>query len=433
MESRDKEALPASSETLKGTTSAIPDAINSDPAELGWMVGSPPPADRMVHLYDGSYLQFPAIRWSFSNFRQLMPTVNVSRGLGAPIPLERELYADIDAIRFTPLGAKQPMTWAESLLANYTDGIVVLHKGRIVYERYFGVLKEEGQHIAMSVTKSFVGLLGAMIVAEGEIDAEACVSEYVPELAGSGFGDATVRQVLDMTAVIKFSEDYADPEAEIWAHVLAGDPLPKPKDYTGPRSYFEFLQTVQKQGNHGEAFGYKTANTDALGWVIARITGRSVAQLLSERIWRRLGAEQDAYFIVDSIGTPFAGGGLTTGLRDLARFGEMLRNGGSYNGQQIVPASVVEDIQRGGDRAAFVKAGYSLMEGWSYRNMWWVTHNEHDAFSARGVHGQRLYIDPKAEMVIARFASHPVANNAANDPTTTPAFHALAKHLLVQY
>jgi CubicO group peptidase (beta-lactamase class C family) len=133
---------------------------------------------------------------------------------------------------------------------------------------------------------------------------------------------------------------------------------------------------------------------------------------------------------VDSIGTPFAGGGLNTSLRDLARFGEMVRNEGRYNGIQILPAEVVADIRHGGDRAKFAKAGYSLLKGWSYRNMWWVTHNDHGAFMARGVHGQALYIDPKAEMVIARFASHPIAANAANDPTSLPAYEAVAKHLL---
>ena len=169
-----------------------------------------------------------------------------------------------------------------------------------------------------------------------------------------------------------------------------------------------------------------------LGWVIARVTGRSVSQLLSERIWRHLGAEQDAYFTVDSIGTPFAGGGLNTGLRDLARFGEMLRNNGRFNGQQILPRAVVDDIRGGGDKAAFAKAGYALLPGWSYRNMWWVTHNPHGAFMARGVHGQRIYVDPKAEMVIVRYASHPVASNSANDPVTIPAFEALGRLLVSQ-
>ena len=425
-----KKSPGATFPTAAENSPAVPDAVASDPARLGWMAGSPPPADRTLRFDDGSYFRFPAMRWSVSNFRQLMPTVNVSRGLEAPTPFQRALRSDIDTIRFVPLGATQPMTWSESLAANYTDGIVVLHRGRLVYERYFGVLKEDGQHGAMSVTKSLVGTLGAMLVAEGTIDARAPASEYVPELAGSGFGDATVRQVLDMTTAIKFSEDYADPGAEVWAHARAGNPLPKPKDYSGPRSYFEFLQSVKKQGNHGEAFGYRTANTDALGWLIARVADCSVAQLLSDRIWRRIGAEQDAYFSVDSIGTPFAGGGLNTGLRDLARFGEVMRNGGRFNGQQIVPQAAVDDIRRGGDRAAFAKAGYGLLEGWSYRNMWWITHNDHGAFVARGVHGQALYIDPKAEMVIARFASHPVAGNAANDPTSLPAYHALARHLL---
>jgi CubicO group peptidase (beta-lactamase class C family) len=410
--------------------SKAPDSEASDPAKLGWMVGSPPPANRMLRFDDGSYFRFPAMRWSVSNLRQFMPTVNVSRGLGTPAPLPRSLRNDIDTIRFTPLGGTYSMTWAESLAANYTDGIVVLYQGRVVYEQYFGVLKEDGQHAAMSVTKSFIGTLGAMLVAESTLDANKRVAEYVPELVNSAFGDATLRQVLDMTTALQFSEDYSDPNAEVWAHAYAGNPLPKPKNYTGPRSYFEFLQTVKKQGEHGEAFGYKTANTDALGWIIARVTGRSVAELLSERIWRHLGAEQDAYFSVDSIGTPFAGGGLNTGLRDLARFGEMMRNGGRFNGQQIVPKAVVDDIRSGGDPAIFAKAGYRLLPGWSYRNMWWATNNEHGAFTARGVHGQTLYIDPKAGMVIARYASHPTASNAENDHTSLPAYHALAKHLM---
>lgn len=408
----------------------FPDAAASDPARLDWMVGAPPPADRTLRFDDGSYFQFPALRWSVSHFRQLMPTINVSRGLSAPHALPRALRNDIDDVRFMPINGKQTMSWKESLAANYTDGIVVLHQGRIVYERYFGVLQADGQHGAMSVTKSVVGTLGAMLVAEGRIDANKKVADYVPELAQSAFGNATIRQVLDMTTGLKYSEDYADPNAEVWAHAQAGSPLPKPKDYSGPRSYYEFLQTVQPQGRHGEAFGYKTVNTDVLGWVIARVTGRNVAELLSERIWRRLGAEQDAYFTVDSIGTPFAGGGLNTGLRDLARFGEMLRNNGRFNGQQIVPKAVVDDIRRGGDKEAFAKANYSLLPDWSYRNMWWVTHNEDGAYTARGVHGQTIYIDPKAEMVIVRYASNPVAGNAANDPTSLPAYHALAQHLL---
>ncbi|MCU1750199.1 serine hydrolase domain-containing protein [Pseudomonas sp. 6D_7.1_Bac1] len=422
-------AILAASTTF---ASEFPDAAASDPATLGWMVGTPPPADRIVRFEDGSYFKFPALRWSVSNFRQLMPTLNVSRGLGSPTALPEALDEHINALTFKTLDSKQSLTWEQSLAATYTDGIIVLHRGNVVYERYFGVLKPQGQHAAMSVTKSVIGTLGATLVAEGRIDPDKHVADYVPELAKSAFGEATVRQVLDMTTGLKYSEDYANPNAEVWAHANAGSPLPKPKDYQGPRSYYEFLQTVQLQGQHGVAFAYKTINTDVLGWVIARATGQNVAQFLSERIWGRLGAEQDAYFTVDSIGTPFAGGGLNTGLRDMARFGEMLRNDGQFNGQQILPKAVVDDIRHGGDKAAFAKAGYGLLQGWSYRNMWWVSHNPDGAFMARGVHGQSIYIDPKAEMVIVRFASHPVAGNAANDPVTLPAFDALAQYLIKQ-
>nr|WP_313474266.1 serine hydrolase [Stutzerimonas kunmingensis] len=410
----------------------FPDAQTSDPATMGWMVGSPPPADRILRFEDGSYFRFPQMRWSVVNFRQLMPTVNVSRGLGESSLLEHQPSNEIDALTFVPLGGGEPMTWQQSLQANYTDGIIILHRGKLVYERYFGVLKPEGQHAAMSITKTFTGTLAALLVAEEKLDPERLVADYVPELAASGFGDASVRQLMDMTTGIHFSEDYADPKAEVWAHAAAGNPLPKPADYQGPRTYYEFLQTVKPQGRHGEAFHYRTANSDALGWVIARVSGQNVAQLLSERIWSRLGAEQDAYMSVDSIGTPFAGGGLNASLRDLVRFGEMMRNEGRYNGTQILPPEVVADIRGGANRDDFAKAGYRLLPGWSYRNMWWVSHNGHDAFMARGVHGQALYIDPLAEMVIARFASHPVAGNAANDPTSLPAFEAVAKHLLEQ-
>ncbi len=416
--------------TSAPTLSAVLDAHTSDPAVMGWMTGSPPPPDKVIQFANGGTVRFPQTRWSYCHVRQMVPTTNVSRGSGLVCPLPRAERPDIDAVTFNVMGSGDAMTWAQSLAANFTDGIVVLHHGRIVYERYFGALQPMGQHIAMSVSKSFFGTIGAMLVDEGTLDESALVSSYVPELKPTGFGDATVRQLLDMTTGIQYSENYSDPKAEIWAHVRAGNVIPRPPGYTGPQSFYEYLQTVQKEGAHGQAFAYKTVNTDALGWVISRVTGKSVGANLQERIWGRLGAEQDAYFTVDSVGNEFAGGGLNTGLRDMARFGEMMRLDGQFNGQQIVPQSVVADIRNGSDQANFAKAAYQTLPGWSYRNMWWVSHNGHGAFTARGVHGQAIYIDPKAGMVIARYASHPVAANVAFDPTSLPAYHALARHLM---
>jgi CubicO group peptidase (beta-lactamase class C family) len=153
-------------------------------------------------------------------------------------------------------------------------------------------------------------------------------------------------------------------------------------------------------------------------------------ELLRARLWSALGVEDDAFLQVDAIGTPLVAVALNLRLRDLARFGEMLRLDGAFNGRQVVPASVVADIRRGGSREAFACAGYATLPGWSYRNQWWVSHNEHGAFTARGIHGQAIYVDPTAEMVIARFASHPLASNVNLDPNSLPAYHALARHLL---
>jgi len=108
----------------------------------------------------------------------------------------------------------------------------------------------------------------------------------------------------------------------------------------------------------------------------------------------------------------------------------MMRLDGHYNGQQIIPTAVVDDIRRGADRQHFALAGYGLLPGWSYRNMWWVAHDDHGVYTARGIHGQAIYIDPAAEMVIARFASHPLGANVNFDPTSLPAYRALADHLI---
>ena len=409
---------------------AFPDARASDPVAMRWMVGDPPPPERRIAFYDLSYMQFPQLRWSFSHWRELIPTVDVPRGDGPVSVLPRALRDDLDAVTFTPMGGAQPMTWSDSLLANYTDGIVVLHRGRIVYERYAGALTASGRHIAHSVTKSFFGTIGAMLVAEGALDERARISSYLPELKDSAFGDATVRQVLDMTTAQKFSETYTDPAAEIWDFARAGGILPWPAGYTGPKSLYEFLPTVRKQGEHGAGFAYRSTNTEVLAWIIRRITGKPAHQVLQERIFGPLGAEQDAYMGVDPQGNAVGAGGLNLGLRDLARFGEMMRNDGRWNGRQIVPADVVATIRRGGDREKFTAGGYKTLPGWSYRDQWWHSHDDHGAYMARGVHGQSLYIDPRAEMVIARFGSAPWASGVFTDPTTLPAFRAMAAHLM---
>jgi len=406
----------------------LPDPAATDPQKLGWMQGFPPPPEKIIQFANGSNYQFPKTRWAFSHGRELGPTANVWHGYGDVSALP-SAGRELDHVGFQDEQGKD-MTWVGMLDATYTDSVLVMHKGKVVYEKYFGISKPYLPHIAMSVTKSFVGTLAAMLVADGQLDPSALVTRYVPELKDSAYGDATVRQVMDMTIGVKYSEAYADPKAEIWDYARAGGLLPTAPDYQGPRTYYDFLVKLQKEGEHDEAFAYKTVNAEVLGWIVRRASGKSLSDLMSERIWQKLGTENDAYFSVDRIGTEQGGGGLNLTLRDMARFGEMMRLNGHYNHQQIIPAAVIQEIRHGGDPAKFAKAGFTTLNGYSYKDMWWVSHNSHQTYEARGIHGQRIYIDPVAEMVIVKFSSHPVAANGASDVITYRAFSAVANYLM---
>ncbi|MDB5871271.1 MAG: class beta-lactamase-related serine hydrolase [Ramlibacter sp.] len=409
-----------------------PDGKASDPRTLGWMHGAPPPTDKRIGFRGDQFANFPEQRWSLSHARELMPTVNVWRGPLGPSSLGEPPHAHdeaaIDEFAFADLQGRE-RRWLESLFDTYTDGIVVLHRGRRVYERYLGVLRPERPHCCFSMTKSYAATLAAMLVHDGTLDERQRVAHYLPEMRGTAYEDATLREVMDMQIGVAYSELYSDAKADVWNYSRAGGFRHRPPGYDGPDNFYEYLRTLRKDGEHGQAFAYKTPNTEVLCWVMKRVTGVGLAEMLSQRFWSPLGCEQDGYLGVDPIGVPMGGGGLNACLRDLARFGEMMRCDGAWHGHQRVPAAVVSDIRGGSDPAKFATAGYKLLPGYSYRSMWWVSHNELGAFEARGIHGQRLYIAPQAEMVVARFASHPIAGSAANDPITLPAFLALGRML----
>jgi CubicO group peptidase (beta-lactamase class C family)/heat shock protein HslJ len=426
------ESSPSFSTTQVDTLTAA----QSDPKVMGWMQGFPPAKDKLITQPDSNYFSFPKLRWSVCHLREFLPTEEISRGIQAPMPLDYVSPADfadlrqkIDAIAFTPMRSNQTMTWEQSLYENYTDGMLIIHKNQVVYERYFGCLQEDGKHAAMSMTKSITGLLAEILVVNNQLDENALVKNIIPEIRDSAFADATVRQVMDMTTGVKYSENYADPNADIWLYSAAASPLPKPADYVGPNGYWEYLQQVKRDGEHGQEFHYKTINSDMLGWIVSRVTGKSITQLTSDVLWRPMGAEQSAYQTVDGKGVPFAGGGLTAGLRDLGRIGLLMLNNGQINGKQLFAPQVVANIRKGGDKQKFGD-GFPTLKGGSYTSQWWVFHNEHQAFAARGVHGQTIYVDPTADMVLVRFASYPKAQNGFIDPTSLPAYDAVAKYLM---
>lgn len=407
----------------------ILDGITSDPATMGWMQGFPPPMAKRIEAAKGNHMRFPSTRWSFSNMREFCATVRVSRGDGPVTPLPVALRDDIDSLAIT-LDDGATTTWADSLALNFTDAICVLHKGAVVYERYLGVTRPGSRHIAFSVTKSFLGLIAEMLIAEGKLDPASTVADHLPELAGTGFADATIRQVLDMTTAIDYSEDYADAGSGIGDFSLALALTPRPVDYAGPGDMYAYLATLAADGEHGKAFTYRTINTEVLGWIVARIEGKRAHEVYSARIWQPLGMHDDADMLVDPAGTPFTGGGLNPTLRDMARFGEAMRNDGRIGDVQLLPADAIRAIKLGATGTDATHSPHPSLTDLVYRSQWWFFTNGNPVFSARGIHGQAIYVDPAAELVIARFASHPIAANVPNDPTTLAGFRAIAAHLL---
>ncbi len=405
---------------------------DSDPAKMGWMLGSPPPPARTIRADDGSFLNFPQIRWTLANYRELFPTARISRGKGPVAVLPTALRSDVARLTFIPRGKTAAIGWVEAFDGIYADAILVLHRGQIVFEKYNGVMHRNQPHMLFSITKSIVGTLTETLIVEGKIDEKQTVAHYLPELASSGFGDATVRQLLDMTTSLDYNEDAPDADVKMLQFGYATGLIPLPTGYNGPRTTFDLLKTVKKVGPHGERFDYQSVDTEVLGFIIARVTGERIDRVIEKRIWSQLGAENDGQIVLDKVGSPRSTGGLSVTLRDIARFGEMVRLNGRFNGKQIVPASAIAKIRAGASQKDFANAiwDYNTRRGFSYRSQWWMTQNAGGAFLGIGAYGQALYIDPKAEMVAVRFMSSPVGSTVDYDYITLPAFAALADHLM---
>ena len=401
----------------------LPPPASVSAETLGYMSTFPPVGDKLID--NANRGRFPQTRWVLQHTRELVPTRNIRRGNAAASALPAA-QRDLDEFVFED-DKGQKITLAQWQEATYTDALVVLHRGQVVYERYRNGMKPETPHLLFSITKSFTGLLAAQLVAEGRIDRGALVTKYVPELVESAWGDMKVAEVMDMTGAVRFREVYTDPSTEVFPYLYSSNLLPAPPGYAGPKNIYDFLKTLKKEGEHGAGFVYRTVHSEVLGWIVSRVTGKHFADLMSERIWSRLGMEEDAYVIVDPVGTPLQGAGLNATARDLARFGEMLRRGGELGGQRIFDTAVVDDLKRGGDREKFKAAGMAFRPGYSYHNQWWILHNADGAFEASGVNGQMLHVNPAAEMVIVKLSSHPIAGAGPTHPLTLRAWVALAE------
>lgn len=392
--------------------------------ELGFMDGFPPKRVVDMSMWDKG----EDCRWAFQHISEIIPVTNVSRGSTPPLQFERSLI-DLSSVVFTAPGDKE-MAIKEMIDMTFTDGFIVLKDGKILFEKYYNGMTPHSRHLLMSVSKSVTGTIAGLLVNEGLLNPDKKVIDYIPELKNSpGFADATVREVLDMTTSIVFSEDYDDPEAEVQLHEQAT--AWRGRTPVAEMGLYAFAQTIKKDDReHGEKFHYASINTDVLGWLIQRAARERLADYMSVNVWSRIGAEHDAHLSVDYHGSPVVNGGFVITLPDLARFAQMVLDDGFYNGQQIIPSGWIDDIRFNGKNSAWKPTKYAELwpEGF-YRNHWYVTNDDHGSFFAIGVNGQNIWINPTTRVVIVKFSSTPVSADMDKALLTWRAMDALARWL----
>ena len=342
----------------------------------------------------------PFSRWAFRNVQELMPVAKIARSPGDvwQLPTAADKFEGF-ALR-VPGGTT--LTLDQVLNATASDGVVVLHDGRIVFEDYRNGLTPDAPHIMMSATKSVTGLVAALLAQRGALDLNAVVAEVLPELADTIYRDVTLQHLLDMRSGVVLDE------AQLRAYALAAGWEPRSATASGGGLHTFYEGLKGPAAIPGGPFRYISANTDLLGWAIERKTGQSCASLISELLWQPMGAQEDACITEDGFGAPRTTGGICATARDLARLGQLLVQGGQRGGREIVPAAVIADIAENGDREAWMSGefanGFAGMT-MRYRNGWYVVDDAPKMIFAMGIHGQNLFVDRANSIVIAKLSS----------------------------
>lgn len=401
--------------------------------ELGIMRGFPPPPDKQVNRTNALMMP-PYNRWSYLHMRTVYPSAPVGIS-DAPRPVRTDIDPAIGTLTVTRADGTTA-GFADFLRETYTDSLLALTPDRLVYEHYANGMHATHPHQMMSCTKSFAGLFALMAAADGLLDESGMITDVVPELAGaSAFSGATIGQVLDMVNSMAFSEDYADLDSDIAHYAMALGWFDAPAGAVADTLY-EFLATLGKDlaHEHGEIFHYQTPKTDVVNWITNRATGLSFQDQMTDALWRRLGTEGETYVLLDRVGTLVAGGGLNAAPRDLARFAMMMLNDGTVDGEQIVPAAIIDTLEAGGSREAFSRGpdAVGAMAGgdWSYRAQWWIRHTPgREAMTAIGIHGQWIYIDRRHRVAIVKQSSQPVSADCDTDQFILNAFDAIIDHV----
>lgn len=383
------------------------------------MEGFPPSRESQVSFQN--YREYPYSKWSFRNMAAPLPVLMIPRE--GPIHVFKEAG---NSAGNTMVTATE--TFETVFATNEADAAIILQNNAIIFEKYWNGLSRHYQHIWFSMTKSLTGTALGILVSQNKIDLSASPVKYVPELKGSPWERTTIQDVLNMSTALGYLESYTDTagffykqygKASNFFYVSGPEINLQTTDVLGA---YDFLTKSATQNNNmlpGYKFEYNSTNVDIISWIISRVTGKTYNEFIQSTIWSKIGAEHDAYITTDRAYTAMATGGMNTTLRDAALFGNLVLNRGKTDGKQLVPAGWVDeslkitaaDKERYSRNDVYAKSGLPWI---AYKNFWWIIDEAKGEYCALGIHGQVIYINRSANLVIAYFSSQQDASSVAS-------------------
>ena len=281
----------------------------------------------------------------------------------------------------------------------FTDALLIIKNGTIVYEGYFNLSTPQTHFNSYSAAKSINAVLVGAALRDGALTSvEEPLTQHVPELEGTGYAGVTVRQLLQMRSGVDWDENFFEPGTSGYrAHVGAW--------VEASSRFTDAALTVKRRHAPGSVFYYNTLDSALVGKVVERATKMSVSRYLSERVWKPAGMESYGFYLIDGlpgVGREFTGGGFNAVLRDYGRLGLLMLNEGRANGQQILPTAYVKELA-----STSASAQETDEPDLGYGYLWWTV-NGSRAFTALGGEGQFVFVDPDTQTVIVKLSHGPV-------------------------
>jgi CubicO group peptidase (beta-lactamase class C family) len=359
----------------------------------------------------------PFNEWTFTHMNWLMPAERVTRsGECRPLPV------DPRGLDLTYRVDGREHTLADLHRRTFTTAFVVLHRGAIVQESYPGACAGPRSRMQLfSVSKSVTSMLFGIALADGAIGGVGDrVTDYRPDFRGTAYHDTTLADLLDMTSGVGDLEVWDTPDSGIKRFERA---------VLGGGDVAAVVRAAPRTAPAGERFNYSTFDAQILGWVLEAATGQTLARYAAERLWSRIGADRDAYYWLTRARprTALGAGSFNATARDLARLGLLMARDGAVADRQVVPRDWVRRSRGTGlPHLAVGALGASGYDHYGYANQWWTMGD--GAFTGVGVHGQYLFVDPAADVVIVKCSAWPTQDDEGRDRETVTALRRIADH-----